>query len=129
MDRREVFMNNVRPKLTMMNEEQIQEVHQNVLKVLSETGVRIDSPDILNLLERKLGIRSQDRIVKFQPEVVEAAIESVPKHINIYNRRGEHVTNLGEDRLRFGVGVTALFYQNPYDETLDIFKRENFRDL
>lgn len=122
-------MNNVRPKLTMMNEEQIQEAHQNVLKVLSETGVRIDSPDILNLLERKLEVKSQDRIVKFQPEIVEEAIESAPKNINIYNRRGEHVTNLGEDRLRFGVGVTALFYQNPYDETLDIFKRENFRDL
>jgi trimethylamine---corrinoid protein Co-methyltransferase len=122
-------MNNVRPRLTMMNEEQIQEAHQNVLKVLSETGVRIDSPDILNLLERKLGVKSQDRIVKFQPEIVEEAISSAPKNIDVYDRRGNHQMKLGEDRLRFGVGVTALFYQNPYDETLDIFKRENFRDL
>ncbi|HCR69823.1 MAG TPA: hypothetical protein DIW23_00135 [Anaerolineae bacterium] len=122
-------MNNVRPKLTMMSEEQIKEAHQNVLKVLSETGVRIDSPDILNLLERKLGIKSQDRIVKFKPEQVEEAIESAPKNIDVYDRRGEHKMKLGEDRLRFGVGVTALFYQNPFDETLDIFKRENFRDL
>jgi trimethylamine---corrinoid protein Co-methyltransferase len=122
-------MNNVRPRLTMMNEEQIQEAHQNVLKVLSETGVRIDSPDILNLLERKLGVKSQDRIVKFQPEIVEEAIASAPKNIDVYDRRGNHQMKLGEDRLRFGVGVTALFYQNPYDETLDIFKRENFRDL
>jgi trimethylamine:corrinoid methyltransferase-like protein len=37
-------MNNVRPRLTMMNEEQIHEAHRNVLKVLSETGVRVDSP-------------------------------------------------------------------------------------
>lgn len=122
-------MNNVRPKLTMMSEEQIQEAHQNVLKVLSETGVRVDSPDILNLLERKLGIKSQDRIVKFQPEIVEEAIKSAPKTIDVYDRRGNHKMKLGEDRLRFGVGVTALFYQNPFDETLDIFKRENFRDL
>ncbi|MBL8099943.1 MAG: trimethylamine methyltransferase family protein [Anaerolineales bacterium] len=122
-------MNNVRPKLTMMSEEQIQEAHQNVLKVLSETGVRVDSPDILQLLERKLGIKSQDRIVKFQPEIVEEAIKSAPKTIDVYDRRGNHQMKLGEDRLRFGVGVTALFYQNPFDETLDIFKRENFRDL
>jgi trimethylamine--corrinoid protein Co-methyltransferase len=47
----------------------------------------------------------------------------------VYDRRGNHKMKLGEDRLRFGVGVTALFYQNPYDETLDIFRRENFRDL
>lgn len=122
-------MNNVRPKLTMMSQEQIQEAHQNVLKVLSETGVRVDSPQILQLLENKLGIKSQDRIVKFKPEHVEEAIASAPKTIDVYDRRGNHKMKLGEDRLRFGVGVTALFYQNPYDETLDIFRRENFRDL
>jgi hypothetical protein len=33
-------MNNVRPKLTMMSHEQVQEAHQNMLKVLSETGAR-----------------------------------------------------------------------------------------
>ena len=49
-------MNNVRPRLTMMTEEQIQEAHRNVLKVLGETGVRVDSPSILLLLELKLGL-------------------------------------------------------------------------
>ncbi len=29
-------MNNVRPQLTMMSEEQIQEAHRNVLKVLEQ---------------------------------------------------------------------------------------------
>jgi trimethylamine--corrinoid protein Co-methyltransferase len=123
------FMNNVRPRLTMMNEEQIQEAHRNVLKVLSETGVRVDSPAILRMLELKLGLKSQDCIIKFPPEIVEDAIKSVPKTIGVYDRRGEHKLNLGDDRLRFGVGVTALFYQNPVDETLDIFKRKNFQDL
>lgn len=31
-------MNNVRPQLKLMNEEQVQEAHKNVLRVLSETG-------------------------------------------------------------------------------------------
>jgi trimethylamine--corrinoid protein Co-methyltransferase len=122
-------MNNVRPRLTMMTEEQIQEAHRNVLKVLSETGVRVDSPEILSLLERKLGLKSEDRRIKFSPEIVEDAIKSAPKIIDVYDRRGEHKLKLGDDRLRFGVGVTALFYQNPVDETLDIFTRKNFQDL
>ena len=122
-------MNNVRPRLTLMNEEQIKEAHGNVLKVLSETGVRVDSPSILQLLEMKLGLKADGRLIKFPPEVVEEAIKSAPKTIDVYNRRGELKLKLGEDRLRFGVGVTALFYQNPIDETLSIFKRENFRDL
>jgi trimethylamine--corrinoid protein Co-methyltransferase len=122
-------MNNVRPRLTMMNEEQIIEAHQNVLQVLSQTGVRVDSPAILQLLEQKLGLKSQDRIIKFPSEIVEEAIISSPKTIDVYDRRGEFKFKLGEDRLRFGVGVTALFYQNPVDEKLGIFTRRNFQDL
>jgi trimethylamine--corrinoid protein Co-methyltransferase len=124
-----LLMNNVRPRLTMMTEEQIQEAHHNVLKVLSETGVRVDSPEILALLEGKLRLKSEDRRIKFPPEVVEDAIKSAPKAIDVYDRRGELKFKLGDDRLRFGVGVTALFYQNPFDETIDIFKRKNFQDL
>ncbi len=122
-------MNNVRPRLTMLTEEQIQEAHRNVLKVLSETGVRVDSPEILALLERKLGLKSADRRIKFPPEVVEEAIKSAPKTFDVYDRRGEFKFKMGDDRLRFGVGVTALFYQNPVDETLSLFTRKNFQDL
>ena len=122
-------MNNVRPRLTLMTEEQIQEAHANVLKVLQETGVRVDSPAILHMLEVRLGIKSEDRVIRIPPEVVEEAIKSAPKTIDVYDRRGEFKFRLGEDRLRFGVGVTALFYQNPVDETLDIFRRKNFQDL
>ena len=122
-------MNNVRPRLTMMNEEQIHETHKNVLMVLSQTGVRVDSPSILKMLELKLGLKSQDRVVRFPPEIVEEAIKSAPHSIDLYDRRGAHKLKLGVDRLRFGTGVTALFYQNPVDETLDIFRRKNFQDL
>ena len=122
-------MNNVRPRLTMMTEEQIQEAHRNTLRVLSETGVRVDSPAILQMLEQKLGLKSQDHIIKFPPEIVEEAIKSAPKTIDVYDRRGEHKLKLGEDRLRFGVGVTALFYQEPVNDKLELFTRRNFQDL
>lgn len=122
-------MNNVRPRLMMMSQEQIQEAHQNTLKVLMTTGVRVDSPAILRLLEDRLGLRAVDRVIQIPPEVVEDAIRSAPRSIEIFDRRGESRFNLGEERLRFGVGVTALFYQNAVDESLEIFKRENFRDL
>jgi trimethylamine--corrinoid protein Co-methyltransferase len=122
-------MNNVRPRLSMMTGEQIHEAHQSVLKVLSETGVRVDSPSILRMLENKLGLQSDNRVIRFPAEVVGAAIESAPKSVDIYDRRGEFKFKLGDDRMRFGVGVTALFYQNPVDEKLAIFTRTNFQDL
>jgi trimethylamine--corrinoid protein Co-methyltransferase len=123
------LMNNVRPHLILMSEEQIQEAHHNVLRVLSETGVRVDSPAILQMLERKLALKSQGRIIKIPPEIVEDSISAAPKVVDIFDRRGEFKFKLGEDRLRFGVGVTALFYQEPVDDKLELFTRRNFQDL
>jgi len=60
---------------------------------------------------------------------VDDAIKSAPKKIDIYNRRGEFKFKLGDDRLRFGVGVTALYYQEPVNEKLELFTRKNFQDL
>ena len=122
-------MNNVRPKLHLLNEEQIEQAHLYTLSVLSETGVRVDSPSMLSLLEHKLGLKADGRMIRFPAEVVEEAIQSAPKTIDVFNRRGEQTFTLGADRLRFGVGVTALFYQEPVDDHLDLFTRKNFQDL
>ena len=43
-------MNNVRPQLKLLNEEQIQQVHGYVLHILSETGVRVDLRSVLEML-------------------------------------------------------------------------------
>jgi len=60
---------------------------------------------------------------------VEAAIHSAPKTIEVFNRLGEKTFTLGADRLRFGVGVTALFYQEPLEDHLELFTRKHFQDL
>lgn len=75
-----------------------------MLKVLSENWVRVDFPAILQMLEWKLGLKSQDRVIRFPPEVVEEAVKSAPKTIDVYDRPGERILQLGEDRLRFWVG-------------------------
>ena len=122
-------MNNIRPRLSMMTEEQIEQAHHYTLRVLSETGVRVDSPSVLALLKRKLNLKADGRTIRFPAEVVEEAIQSAPKTIDVFNRHGEKTFTLGADRLRFGVGVTALFYQEPVDDHLELFTRKNFQDL
>ncbi|HUH98867.1 MAG TPA: trimethylamine methyltransferase family protein [Anaerolineales bacterium] len=122
-------MNNVRPELHLLNPEQIEQAHRYTLSVLGETGVRVDSPVVLSLLERKLGLKADGRRIRFPAAVVEEAIHSAPKTIDVFNRRGEKAFTLGADRLRFGVGVTALFYQEPVHDHLELFTRKNFQDL
>jgi trimethylamine--corrinoid protein Co-methyltransferase len=122
-------MNNVRPQLKLLNEEQIQQIHGYALRILSETGVRVDSPSVVEMLGKTGQVEVQERSVKLSPELVEEAISSAPSVIQMYDRHGNPVFRLGEDRLRFGVGVTALYYQEPEEENLVLFTRAHMRDL
>ena len=109
-------MNNVRPRLTMLTEEQIQDIHQYTLKILATTGVRVDSPSALEMLTKKVGSSMVDgRTVRFPAELVEWAIKVAPRQIQMYDRRGNPQFTIGGegDRTRFGIGVTALYYQEP----------------
>lgn len=120
-------MNNVRPRLKLLNEEQIQQVHRYVLRVLSETGVRVDTPSVIEMLKRTGQVQVQGGNVKLSPEIVEQAIQSAPPVIQMYDRRGNPAFRLGDDRLRFGMGVTALYYQEPVGDNLELFTRQHMR--
>ena len=67
--------------------------------------------------------------MKLSPTLVESAIRSAPSIIQMYDRRGNPAFCLGDDRLRFGIGVTALYYQEPLSENLELFTREHMRNL
>src|SRR5512147_2978078 len=106
-------MNNVLPQLTMLTEEQKHDIHQYTMKLLATTGVRVDSPSALEMLKKTVGSSMvEERTVRFPQELVEWAIECAPSEIQIYDRRGNEQFLIGNgDRIRFGIGVTALYYQ------------------
>ena len=120
---------NTLPHLTLLSDEQKAQVHQYALRILQRTGVRVDSPGVLRFLEGKLGARAEADVLRLPPEVVEEAIRSAPKVIPVYDRRGNPVFRLGDDRLRFGIGVTALFYQEPLTDDLTPFTRRHMQDM
>jgi len=122
-------MNNVLPQLKLLDEDQIQQVHQYVLRILSETGVRVVSPSVIEMLEKTGQAQVQGRTVKIFPELVQEAIHSAPSAIQMYDRRGNPSFRLGDDRLRFGVGVTALYYQEPVGDNLELFQRRHMRTM
>jgi trimethylamine--corrinoid protein Co-methyltransferase len=125
-------MNNVRPRLTMLTEEQKQEIHQYTMKLLATTGVRVDSPSAVKVLEKKVGSSMVDgRTVRIPAEFVEWAIDVAPSQIQIFDRRGNAQFKIGgeEDRTRFGIGVTALYYQEPETDTPVLFQRKHMQDM
>jgi len=125
-------MNNVRPHLTMLTEDQKQDIHQYTMKLLATTGVRVDSPSALEMLRKKVGSSNvNDRTVRIPAELVEWALKVAPRQIQIYDRRGNPQFRIGEegDRTRFGIGVTALYYQEPDTDTPVLFQRKHMQDM
>ncbi len=115
----------VRPSLTVLAEEQIQRVHAYSLKILAETGIRVDSLKALQVFRKAQGVSVDGDLVRIHPELVEWAIKTTPHSIDIFTRQGEKSFCLGKDSTRFGVGVTNLFYQEPDSDDVTPFTRKH----
>jgi len=121
----------VRPELRLLSEEQIQFVHDRSLAILKGVGVRVDSPRALEILLGSEGVHvatgsgEESGRVVFDASVVEWALKTAPATISVFDRRGEPAFRVGEDRTRFGVGATNLFYQDPVTDGLSRFSRDH----
>ncbi len=120
--------NNIRPRLSLLSPDQIEQVHAAALQILSTTGVRVDS-DPLRALLAKNQAQVQDRLVRFPGELVEWALHSAPSDFQIYDRLGQPAFRVNDGQMHFGVGVTALQYQDPLTDALTPFTRRNMAEL
>lgn len=121
---------NVRPHLTLLSEGQKQQVHRYALHLLATTGIRVDSPAVVARLSACVGQANvEGNIVRLPPEQVEAALHSAPAAIEVFDRRGRPAFQLGDGTMRFGIGVTALFYMDPLTDALTPFARQQMQSM
>ncbi len=118
-------MSIVQPKLAVLDAEQIRRVHDDSLRILASTGVRVDSPRARELLVRAAGPGAvEGNRVHLPAELVDWALGVAARQVEIYNRRGELAFRLPGEA-RFGIGVTCLYYQDPRDDTVTPFTRQH----
>lgn len=121
----------IRPRFSLLREEQIEYVHSRSLEILSTTGLRIDSRLVMEVLRASDGVHVKTDLgsgtarVVFEEDLVSWAIETAPAEVDIYDRRGELAFRLGKNRTRFGVGVTNLHYQDPLTDEPTPFLRKH----
>jgi trimethylamine--corrinoid protein Co-methyltransferase len=117
--------NSVHPCLIVMDRKQIKKVHEYSLQILSSIGLRVDSPEARKLFAQAIGSQAVDGDrVRIPADLVEWAIQAAPAHIDIYDRNGAPAFRL-PDQVRFGVGVTALYYQDPATDEVTPFNRQH----
>jgi trimethylamine--corrinoid protein Co-methyltransferase len=122
-------MSLVRPILNVLDDEQIAQIHEYSLQVLSSVGVRVDSAPARALLGKAAGPRAVDGDRVYIPrELVHWALEAAPATVKVYDRRGTLSIEL-PGQTRFGIGVTALYYQDPQTDQVTPFTQRNMEQM
>ena len=122
-------MNPIQPSLTVLQDEQVAQIHDFSLQVLSSVGVRVDSVPARQLLAKATGPGATDGDRVYIPrELVHWALQTAPLRVEVYDRRGNLSFEL-PGQTRFGIGVTALYYQDPQSAQVTPFSRKNMEQM
>lgn len=83
------------PTMRVIDEKDYQRIHDASLKILSETGVRFDSPDAIEIF-KKNGVKVENKKVFIPPQMVEDAIEKAPSKFKWTARNDDQSVMLGD---------------------------------
>ena len=114
------------PRTRVMSREQIKKNHSHALKILWETGIKVDAAGARNMFEKNLGKPAQNNIIHIPEDIVQWAIDVSPSHIPIFDRLGLPCFVLdggGGQETVFGIGVTNLQYHDPATDKIQPFSR------
>jgi len=121
-------MINASPRINVLSRDQMETVHNHALKILSTIGIRVDSAHARKIFHKAGTIPDSDNIVRISSELVDWALNVAPSAVDIYNRKGDSVFQLGDaaaNDTRFGIGVTNLYYQDPATDKIVAFTRKH----
>lgn len=120
----------VRPRLQVLTPEHINQVHEYSVRILENTGIKIESESALEIFKKSGGVQINDDVVKIKKDLIEHAIKSAPSNIPVYNRSGELAFNLGASQgphAHFGFGGTNTHFEDLTSGEILPFTREHMR--
>ena len=104
--------NQIRPSLSFLNRSQIEQIHNASVSLLQSVGNAVYHPQALDLCQAA-GCSIKNNLVRVPEEIVEKALESVPKEFTLYSREGKPALQVRQGNVYYGTGPT-----NPF--TLDL---------
>ena len=87
-----------KPRLAVLSEEQIEQIHLATLEVLERTGVEITHPRAVEILHGG-GARVEGKRVRLPGWMVEDAIRTAPSRVVLGTRDGERTVFLEGDKV------------------------------
>lgn len=101
--------------LKVLDEGDLEAIHGATLKVLSKTGVLVNSEETLTLLERKKGLEvdRKTKIVRMPESVVMEAVKSCKKNFKFHARSEKNTFEVVDGKTKMGPGAECVYYIDP----------------
>jgi trimethylamine--corrinoid protein Co-methyltransferase len=110
----------------VLDDDQIEQVHQATLEVLERTGVQMTHPKAVELLHGA-GARVDGDRVHIPAWMVEDAIRTAPPRVVLGNRNGERTVFLEDKKHWFGPSLDCIDYLDPLTHERRRFVSEGCR--
>ena len=120
------FEPKLKPRLNVLQPDDIEEVYSATMEVLERTGVRVGHPRVLELLDGA-GARVDNDVVRIPDWMVKDALRKAPSRIVLGNRNGERSVKLERNRSWFGASLDCIDYLEPFTRERRKFRLEDCR--
>jgi len=115
-----------KPRLQVIDQDQIEQIHSATLDVLEYTGVDIPHAGALEILHDS-GAKVEGKRVRMPSWLVEEVIRKAPSRIILGTRTGKRTINLERDKTFFGTSLDCVDYLDPATHVRSRFVSENVK--
>ena len=112
----QIRIENAHPYMRVLSDEQLHEIHNTTVEILSKIGMTFKDDESIGLL-RKAGAKVEGEVVKIPEHLLKRALSTVPSRVPIYSREGNLAMNLEQGKTYFGTGSDTIY-------TLDVYSKE-----
>jgi trimethylamine--corrinoid protein Co-methyltransferase len=117
---------NSTPNFQVLSEDQIERIYFAALDVLQKTGARFHNEEAIEIFKKSDAVVTDTNLVRIPHHLVEQAVKSHPRKINISGRNDKNIIKLQKDEVSFGTGSDMPF---AYDLETGKRRRAEYRDI
>jgi trimethylamine--corrinoid protein Co-methyltransferase len=97
--------------LAVLSDDEIKQIHEATVDILTNCGVKILHPGMLQFLKGKgLAVEEAAAVVRFSRASLEDALAGTPRQFEVFDRDGQSAFLLGDRRPKIAAGHNAVFW-------------------
>lgn len=106
----------MKPVIQFLSDQEVALLHRQALRILKEIGMRLPHEEALELMSRNGAEILADHVVRIPEQLVEAAIETVPKRkdVTLFGRDPKHDVSFEKHEPALACMTMAVFVVDPH---------------